>query len=108
MLAAESYSELLDGVCGVYRERRILVLKSLLITYTVELIYHRLEATKYLQIPAEPEALLQEVHNKLTPLAPDIVQQLVEELRKDREISEKEKATVTRRFKSVLKQTRRQ
>jgi len=94
-MAADGYSDSLDRVCKVYTETSLLELEYSIITYGIEVIYHRL-AAKYLITPGEPENPLEEaskeVRNKLMSLGENVVERFIEEATKDKEICPSEEA----------------
>jgi hypothetical protein len=103
-IAADSFAESLDKICQVYETTALLELDPPLITYGIELMYHRLEAAKYQPLPQQPEDPLEkvaeEVNSKLMSLGVEIVQKFIKEVMKDNEIcpSKEAKDTVTSSF----------
>ena len=89
-MAADSFSGSLERLCKVYKATHTPELEAPLVAYASELVYHYLEAGKYLpppQQPAQPLANVSaEVSRKLAPLGNELVQKFVEEITKDSEI----------------------
>jgi len=98
-IAADSFAESLDRICKVYETTSTPELEPPLITYGIELMYHRLEAAKYLPLPRRLENPLEkateEVSTKLVPLGDEIVQKFINEATKDKEICPSEETGIT-------------
>jgi hypothetical protein len=108
-MAADSFSRSFDRLCDVYENAQAQPeLETFIIAYGSELIYHRLEATKYSSPSQKLEAALTnvsvEVSGRLMPLGNGIVRKFVEEINEDSEIcpSTEAKDTIARSFSEQL------
>lgn len=87
---AKSFEGALDRLCEIYKRTHTFELQAPIIAYATELIYHELEAKRYLESGPDPEALfeksLQEVIEKLSSLEDGIAQRVLDETKRDDEI----------------------